>query len=389
MISHTIPTVRRILGFLIFYVVDFLAIRPAVVQQPQTLLLVRLDVLGDYILFRNFITELSASPQYKGYRITLCTNQALREFVESFDHALISDFVWVDRERLVYSIPYRFCMLRRIRAMGFVVAINSQYSREFFHGDSIVRASRAGIRIGSTGDLNNMDRWQKILADRYYTLLQPAANRTVFEFYRNRDFFAAFLNTGFTLHKPTLATSHLPVTAFSGKAYVVLHPGARLAYRQWRPGNFAKVANYLASRYGLDIVLVGSHQESGAVDRVVANMKTRNVTNLVGKTAITELCRIIAEAKLMVANDTGTAHIAAAVNTPVVVISNGNHFGRFIPYPPEVSREVYAVFPDSIAQALDDPESLATTFRYYSDIDINTVPVNAVLSAVDRALQRP
>ena len=56
------------------------------------------------------------------------------------------------------------------------------------------------------------------------------------------------------------------------------------------------------------------------------------VTNLAGKTSLQELISIIAGAHLLVGNETGAVHIAAAVSTSAICILGGGHFGRFLPY---------------------------------------------------------
>lgn len=386
MIKRIVVIIRRIIGFIVFLLVDFVAIKKQMVPVQKTLLIVRVDVLGDYILFRNFIGELKISSQYRGYKITFCGNQALKEFIEFFDGDLIDDFIWLDRERFVLSITYRFRMLRLISTKGFEVAINSQYSREFFHGDAIIRASMAVKRIGSCGDLNNMGRWQKHISDRYYTWLVPAENKTLFEFHRNRDFFENILNVKIALKKPYINTGYIPSTDLSRQHYIVIHPGARLKYRQWRPENFAKIADFISVEYGFDIIIVGSKNEIESASNVISNIKAKNVIDLSGKINVIQLTKIISEAKLLIVNDTGTAHISVAVNTPVIVISNGNHYGRFIPYPSEVFENVYAVFPEVIKTSIGDMECIEKKYKYYSNLNINTVTVDAVRQVIRRVI---
>lgn len=385
-IKHLVILLRRVIGFIAFALVDRVAIRHPLATIQQTLLIVRVDVLGDYILFRNFIGELKKSSQYKGYKITFCGNQALKEFVDFFDGDLIDDFIWLDRERFVLNVPYRYRMLRGINSRGFEVAVNSQYSREFFHGDAIIRASRASKRIGSGGDLNNMGRWQKYISDRYYTKLIPAEDNTLFEFYRNQNFFENFIDEKIAIKKPSLDTRKIPPTNFSTHPYVVLHPGARLQYRQWLPENFAKIADVISAEYGLDIIIVGSKNEVESANKVISSAKVKNIIDLSGKTNLVQLTKIISEAELLIVNDTGTAHIAAAVDTPVIVISNGNHFGRFIPYPAEVFKDVYGVFPESIKVTTENTKYIEEKYKFYSNLNINTVTVDTVKEVIRRVI---
>lgn len=66
MISKIFTLIRLIL----FYFISLISHRKSEIV-PKTLLLVRLDAIGDYVLFRNFIEILKKSERYKGYKITL------------------------------------------------------------------------------------------------------------------------------------------------------------------------------------------------------------------------------------------------------------------------------------------------------------------------------
>ena len=61
------------------------------------------------------------------------------------------------------------------------------------------------------------------------------------------------------------------------------------------------------------------------------------VTDLTGRTSVLELVEAIRRAQLVVSNDTGSAHIAAAVGVCCASILGGAHFGRFLPYEVETS----------------------------------------------------
>ena len=90
--------------FVIFSIIDFLAISKAPRVYTKTLLLVRIDSIGDYVLFRNFIGIIKKSEKYKDYKITLCGNIAWKELAETFDREFISDFVWIDSKKLSRNI---------------------------------------------------------------------------------------------------------------------------------------------------------------------------------------------------------------------------------------------------------------------------------------------
>jgi ADP-heptose:LPS heptosyltransferase len=69
------------------------------------------------------------------------------------------------------------------------------------------------------------------------------------------------------------------------------------------------------------------------------------VLNLAGKTTLIDLAELIRAAKLLIGNESGAVHLAAAVGTPSVSIVGGGHYGRFIPYDIAADDECVAPIP--------------------------------------------
>lgn len=89
--------------------------------------------------------------------------------------------------------------------------------------------------------------------------------------------------------------------------------------KRWMPESFAAVADKLSSASGASIVLLGSEADAGVSKRVVASMKGPG-TDLTGETSLSEAVALLAEADILIANDMGLGHVAAAVGTPVISI---------------------------------------------------------------------
>jgi ADP-heptose:LPS heptosyltransferase len=129
----------------------------------------------------------------------------------------------------------------------------------------------------------------------------------------------------------------------SPRAYVVVHPGARLPSRRWPAQRFAQVADALAAE-GWRIVLTGSAEEKPLVAEVIAAMRT-DAINACGRSSLGGLAAMIAGARLMVSNDTGVSHVAAAVGTQSVVISSGADAKRWAPLDQAKHRVLWADMP--------------------------------------------
>lgn len=100
--------------------------------------------------------------------------------------------------------------------------------------------------------------------------------------------------------------------------YVCIHPGAADPARRWPTAHFAAVADGLAAR-GLRVVLTGTDGERELTGAVQSAM-CADALDLAGQTGLGALAALLADARLLVANDTGVSHLAAALQTPSVVL---------------------------------------------------------------------
>jgi ADP-heptose:LPS heptosyltransferase len=121
--------------------------------------------------------------------------------------------------------------------------------------------------------------------------------------------------------------------------YVCVHPGARLASRRWGVTRFARVADAIASQ-GFRIVLTGSVEET-RLTRAVAEAMRKPSLDLAGGTSLGAVAVLLSRARLLVCNDTGVSHIAAALKLPSVVICCGSDPARWAPLNRELHRIVY------------------------------------------------
>jgi ADP-heptose:LPS heptosyltransferase len=106
------------------------------------------------------------------------------------------------------------------------------------------------------------------------------------------------------------------------------------------------------------------------------------VANCMGKYSLYETIGIIQNATLVVTNDSGPLHIAMAVATPTICISNGNHFERFCPYPKDMNMPLTVVFPDEFEVKMKMDESLNTVKCKGSEININLIKPDKVLDTL-------
>jgi heptosyltransferase I len=94
--------------------------------------------------------------------------------------------------------------------------------------------------------------------------------------------------------------------------YAVLIPGTAWETKRWPVERFAALADMLRERHGLKIVAAGSPDEISLAEQIRPDL------NLAGQTSLRQLTALIAQANLIVANDSGPMHIAAALQRPLI-----------------------------------------------------------------------
>src|SRR3954452_14327095 len=99
--------------------------------------------------------------------------------------------------------------------------------------------------------------------------------------------------------------------------YVVVHPGASVPARAWAPARCAALVDALAAS-GRRVVVTGSPAERRLTAAVAGARPRATVRDLGGATSLAGLAEILAGAEAVVVGNTGPAHLAAAVGTPVV-----------------------------------------------------------------------
>ncbi len=104
------------------------------------------------------------------------------------------------------------------------------------------------------------------------------------------------------------------------RPFVLLNPGAVRSEKRWPTVRFAQVAVALAAERGLAIAVSGSPAERSVVADVVSRIGPRTpAVDLVARgLTLSSLKAVVARARLLITNDTGPRHIAAALGTPVV-----------------------------------------------------------------------
>jgi heptosyltransferase I len=118
-----------------------------------------------------------------------------------------------------------------------------------------------------------------------------------------------------------------------GTPTMIISPCSSHTLRNWRPEYYAQVADYAVATLGLRVVLCGGRTETEQRmgQEIVARMQERCENNI-GNDTLLELLATLEQATLLLAPDSGPAHMASAVGTPVVGLYAATNPARSGPY---------------------------------------------------------
>jgi ADP-heptose:LPS heptosyltransferase len=316
---------------LLIYLFDALLILVPKGRQPVRsckLLVIKLDAIGDFVLWLDFARGLRELYPPGTHELTLLANQAWADFASGIP--LFDSVMPVERMRFILNPVYRFLTLLKVRRQGFDILIDPTYSREFQFSPAVARTSGADVCIAPQGSDGNQRRWQKIVSDRWYNRRLPSTPDPLMELQRNAEFIRALGHTDFRARLPVYRPKSSKKTVVY-EPYYVMFPGAGWVNRQWPVENFAELATRIHQATGWKGVLCGGPGEVG-LSRQLREMTDAPLEDKIGQTTLDELAGLLASARLLVGNETSAVHLGAAVATRTACILGGGHFGRFMPY---------------------------------------------------------
>ncbi len=327
----------------------------------KRVLVVRLRSIGDTVLatpsliaLRRFLPEA---------RIDILLEDWVAPVLEGFD--AVDNILTVSRK----SQKSRFETAWQIRRNKYDVAFN-------LHGGTtatfFVRASGAKHRVGYSEYQYNF---------LYNHLLSSSA-----DFWRQKHTHSAeqqLALLGFVGvpvdDKPKSRLAVIPNFRFQipNSKFALIHPTAAFDTKQWATENFARIAEFLYEK-GLATIAVATPKER----EVLENLKNFSKVPIVtfDDLILPEITFLASRAKIFIGNDSGIAHIAAAVQTPSVVIFGSSNINHWKPWTDGKSEIVYRQMPCQpcagyFCKEFDEPKCILS------------VEVSDVLQKIDKILE--
>ncbi len=269
--------------------------------------------LGD-LLFQMPALEL-IKQRYPSAEIFCVAPERCREILEA--HPAVSGFIpfdekashrsWLSRIRFIlelrklgpWDVGYLFHRSRSRAAMLFFSGVKERIGfgkgRKMFLTTSIEEPA---------GKLHQLEHFMTLMKGTGYEI--PAEPQ--YRFYFKREDEAKALTI---LNENGLG---------AGTKYVCFHLGANWEPKRWPPAHFAALADKIAERWKLPVVVTGSAQDRPLFEGFLQNIRKAKVIDLVGKTSLRVSSVVYKNAACLVTGDSGPMHIASGVGARVVAL---------------------------------------------------------------------
>ncbi|NQU56956.1 MAG: glycosyltransferase family 9 protein [Rhodospirillales bacterium] len=324
-----------------FRIFDLIARNMPVFKARKGLLVVRMDGIGDMVLFRTSLEHYAKAFGVEKSDITVLGCESWGAITAE----VFSGYrVMVINEHSFARWPlYRFWVSLKVRALNPAVSVCDSYLRRAMMADSLVWVSGAPQVISSLPFIGERTRAEYLFYLSQADKIVPTGDYPTHEIIRHYNFLSAIIGHEIKPEAPRITWREtLPPEEFiaSGVPYAVLNPGSNEYGRRWPLAKYQQLAAALVEK-GLHVIFIGGGGEHpGDIDT-----NDGRIIDLIGRTDLAQLLDLMNHARLVVSNDTGPAHLSIALGTPSVVVVGGGHFGCFVPYPegvrPDHARFVY------------------------------------------------
>ncbi len=294
-------------------------------RRARRVLAVRLDILGDVLRTTPALAALRQSlPQARLSLFTSSAGAAVAACVREVDEVIAFDAPWVKQaaggggelgraeQQLVDALRDRFDA-----AVIFTVCTQSALPAALLCRLAGIPLRLAHSRENPYGLLSDWVHDSDVLGDGMrHEVQRQLALVAAIGCSVDDDHLRLHLTAPQRRHARTLLReAGVPAT----RPYFVVHPGASAPSRRYPAARFGSAADAIAARSDCLPVFTGAASEQPLIDDARRCMSQPSVT-LAGRAGLPELAALIGDARLLLSNNTGPVHIAAAMGTPVTVL---------------------------------------------------------------------
>ncbi|MGK0443153.1 MAG: heptosyltransferase I [Bermanella sp.] len=345
-------------------------------SQPKNIAFFRLSALGDVVLAIPMIRALQKA--WPDCKITWITSSAVYPLLEGLEGV---EFLVIKKPQKIKD----YLSLRKLfKQYEFDILIAAQAS---FRTNLIYPHINAKRKIGfDNGRAKDLHSW-------FVKEQIPPANEHLAEGFMG---FAKYLGADtpqvkqdfdWQLYTSEEDQSWAKDTRKKPK-YMAINAAASKAERTWKAKHYAQLIDAAVEKYDCQVVLTGGPAANEIqLAQEIESLAKSNIDNLVGKTKHKQIAALLGEVDCLIAPDTGPAHIAVAMKTPVIGLYAVARSGLSGPYQnPDYTVDVY---PEAVETYLGKSfEEAGWHERVHHADAMDLITVEAVLQQLDRAFTK-
>lgn len=300
-------------------------------KKCKKILCVRLDNMGDVIMATPVFRALKES--FPGIHLTLLTSSVgkmISPHILTIDETITYDSPWIESEQINPRADSVFNFVNLLQKKKFDGAILlTNYSQNSLPIALLMYLARIPRVLGYSRELpcHLINYWVPDTepfdfpvhgVKRQLELIKLIGARTKYD-----NLFLSVNNKAIIKVKEKLHHQHIDIQ----KTFLVLHPGASLPRRQYPSDLFIRAGQQIIQELGCQIILTGDKREKFLAEKMKKYIGFGAVS-LAGEMDLDEFMGLIKLSSVLISNNTGPVHIAAALGTPVVDLyarSNPEH----------------------------------------------------------------
>jgi heptosyltransferase-2 len=367
-------------------------LRPAGGGVPSRILLVKLADLGDLLTVTPALRALRAS--FADARIDALvtpSSASLLRGLPTVDRVLTFDKFAYDRpSAALRSLPGALSLANRLRLGGYDILVlchhlttaygTLKYAMLAFGSGARVRAGldngRGGFLTHRATDFgfgvrHEVDYWLSVTDSIGAQTRQPR------------------LEIALSEEDESEAEKLWQALEFSGQDVAIVHPGSGVfsLARRWPAGRFAHLGDALSRRLGLRIaILAGPAPGESELATAISRSMSEAASIVTDIPSPQRLAAFLRRARVVVGNDSGVVHLAAAVEAPVVAIFGPTNHAAWGPYPPSAPRNRVVREPLACSPCVHRGHRFGTPAGCPARTCLDLLDVDRVFEAVERVL---
>lgn len=336
-------------------------------------LIVRLDDIGDFILFAPSLKLLIDNFKNQNQKLFFLGNVVWKPLFENlFPESNIETF-WLNKGEWFSNQTYRKEIFEQISELKPETILFPSFTRSILL-EGVIKSLFPNAKAVAWSAKNGFN---KHILNHTYSLLfdRPTYGHEL-------EINSAFVEKYFKLEPPKKQDYlwfNSPEYKLPEKYFVVCM-GGNQGSKRWSEKSYAKLAEFYSTNHPeYSCLILGGNSDIESAEKFIASYTKSNCIDLTGKTNLLEFAKVCKHADLIMCNDTSAAHFGALQGTRVFVIANGNRYGRFFPYPNDY-KNVGAIFPGS--KNFRSPNY----YDWEGKMNINMIQVKDVKSALSEFL---